>query len=64
MVVHEHALVKVREDMPLDLASLIGCSVVTGYGAVAHTARIASSRTTPLLKAIVDPCIDKWRRLY
>ena len=40
MLVHEHALVKVRDDMPLDLASLIGCSVVTGYGAVVHTARI------------------------
>lgn len=40
MVVHEHALVKVRPDMPLDLAALIGCAVVTGYGAVAHTARL------------------------
>ena len=40
MVVHENALVKVREDMPLDLAALIGCSVITGYGAVAHTAKV------------------------
>ena len=40
MLVHENALVKVREDMPLDLASLIGCSVVTGYGAVVHTAKV------------------------
>jgi len=40
MVVHEHALVKVREDMPLDLAALIGCGVVTGYGAVVHTAKV------------------------
>jgi len=40
MLVHEHALVKVREDMPLDLAALIGCGVVTGYGAVAHTAKV------------------------
>ena len=39
MLVHEHALVKVRDDMPLDLASLIGCGVITGYGAVvAHGA--------------------------
>ena len=45
MVVHEHALVKVREDMPLDLACLIGCSVVTGYGAVVHTARIEPGAT-------------------
>jgi len=40
MLVHENALVKVREDMPLDLACLIGCSVVTGYGAVVHTAKV------------------------
>ena len=45
MVVHEHALVKVRPDMPLDLAALIGCSVITGYGAVAHTARIEPGST-------------------
>ena len=32
MVVHEHALVKVREDMPLDLAALIGCAVITPAG--------------------------------
>lgn len=41
ILVHEHALVKVRDDMPLDLACLIGCGVVTGYGAVTRTARIA-----------------------
>jgi S-(hydroxymethyl)glutathione dehydrogenase/alcohol dehydrogenase len=40
MLVHENALVKVRDDMPLDLACLIGCSVVTGYGAVVHTAKV------------------------
>jgi S-(hydroxymethyl)glutathione dehydrogenase / alcohol dehydrogenase len=40
MLVHEHALVKVRPDMPLDLAALIGCAVVTGYGAVVHTAKV------------------------
>ena len=51
MVVHEHALVKVREDMPLDLASLIGCSVITGYGAVVHTARIAAGSTVAVFGA-------------
>jgi S-(hydroxymethyl)glutathione dehydrogenase/alcohol dehydrogenase len=40
MLVHEHALVKVRQDMPLDLAALIGCGVVTGFGAIAHTAKV------------------------
>ncbi len=51
MVVHEHALVKVRDDMPLDLASLIGCSVVTGYGAVVHTARIEPGSTVAVFGA-------------
>ena len=51
MVVHEHALVKVRRDMPLDLASLIGCSVVTGYGAVVHTARIEPGSTVAVFGA-------------
>ena len=45
MLVHEHALVKVREDMPLDLACLIGCGVVTGYGAVARTAAVEPGST-------------------
>ncbi len=51
MLVHEHALVKVREDMPLDLASLIGCSVITGYGAVAHTARIEPGSSVAIFGA-------------
>jgi S-(hydroxymethyl)glutathione dehydrogenase/alcohol dehydrogenase len=40
MLVHEHALVKIREDMPLDRAALIGCGVTTGMGAVLNTAKI------------------------
>ena len=40
MLVHEHALAKVREDMPLDRAALIGCAVTTGVGSVIHTAGV------------------------
>jgi S-(hydroxymethyl)glutathione dehydrogenase/alcohol dehydrogenase len=40
MLVHERAVVKVRKDMPLDLAALLGCAVVTGYGAVVNTAQV------------------------
>jgi S-(hydroxymethyl)glutathione dehydrogenase/alcohol dehydrogenase len=40
MLVHEHALVKITPDMPMDLAALIGCGVITGYGAIVHTAKI------------------------
>jgi S-(hydroxymethyl)glutathione dehydrogenase/alcohol dehydrogenase len=40
MLVHEHAIAKIREDMPLDRAALIGCGVTTGVGAVIHTAAV------------------------
>src|SRR6201996_3207250 len=30
MCVHENAVVKIRDDMPLDRAALIGCGVMTG----------------------------------
>jgi S-(hydroxymethyl)glutathione dehydrogenase/alcohol dehydrogenase len=40
MLVHENALVKIREDMPLDRAALIGCGVTTGVGAALNTARV------------------------
>lgn len=33
-------VVPVRDDMPLDLAALIGCSVTTGVGAVTNTAKV------------------------
>ncbi len=40
MLVHERAVVKIRRDMPLDRAALIGCAVMTGFGAVTNTARV------------------------
>lgn len=40
MLVHENGLVKIREEMPLDRAALIGCGVTTGVGAVVRTAAI------------------------
>ncbi|MCZ7537606.1 MAG: Zn-dependent alcohol dehydrogenase [Acidimicrobiia bacterium] len=40
MLVHENAVVKIRKDMPLDRAALIGCGVTTGVGAVIRTAGV------------------------
>jgi len=40
MLVHENGLVKIREEMPLDRAALIGCGVTTGVGAVIRTAAV------------------------
>jgi S-(hydroxymethyl)glutathione dehydrogenase / alcohol dehydrogenase len=40
MLVHERALVRIRRDLPLEQAALIGCGVTTGLGAVLNTARL------------------------
>src|SRR5207245_6423899 len=45
MLVHENALVKIRDDVPLDRAALVGCGVTTGMGAVLNTARIEPGST-------------------
>lgn len=45
MLIHEHALVKIRQDMPLDRAALIGCAVTTGFGAVINTADVEVGST-------------------
>ena len=39
-VVPESAAVRIRRDVPLDAAALVGCSVLTGYGAVVNTAGV------------------------
>lgn len=49
MLVHEHAVVKVRDDMPLDRAALIGCAVTTGVGAVIHTANVEVGTTVAVV---------------
>jgi len=49
MLVHEHAVVKIDEDMPLDKASLIGCGVTTGLGAVFRTARVEPGSTVAVI---------------
>ncbi len=49
MLVHEHAIVKIREDMPLDRAALIGCGVTTGVGSVFHTAKVSPGSTVAVL---------------
>jgi S-(hydroxymethyl)glutathione dehydrogenase/alcohol dehydrogenase len=45
MLVPENALVKVKDEMPLDCAALIGCGVTTGLGAALYRARIEAGAT-------------------
>lgn len=49
LLVHEHSLVKIREDMPLDRAALLGCGVTTGLGAVFNTAKVAPGTTVAVI---------------
>jgi S-(hydroxymethyl)glutathione dehydrogenase/alcohol dehydrogenase len=49
MVVSERSCVSIRKDMPLDLACVLGCAVLTGFGAVAHTAKITPGSTVAVL---------------
>jgi S-(hydroxymethyl)glutathione dehydrogenase/alcohol dehydrogenase len=39
-VVPESSAIKIRDDMPLEKAALIGCSVTTGFGAVTNAAQV------------------------
>ncbi|WP_426043847.1 Zn-dependent alcohol dehydrogenase [Caulobacter sp. DWR3-1-2] len=49
MLVHEHACVAIRKDMPFDRAALIGCSVMTGVGAVIHTSSVRPGETVAVI---------------
>ncbi len=44
-VVPESAAVRIRADVSLDAVALIGCSVLTGYGAVVNTAGVKEGET-------------------
>ncbi|MBT6277776.1 MAG: Zn-dependent alcohol dehydrogenase [Chromatiales bacterium] len=49
MLVHENAIVKIRKDMPLDLAALIGCGIITGFGAAMNTAGVRPGETVAII---------------
>ena len=49
MLVHENALVKIRDEMPLDRAALLGCGVTTGLGAVFNTAKVEPGTTVAVI---------------
>ena len=49
MLVHEHAVVKIEPDMPLDRAALIGCGVTTGIGAVWNTCGVRPGETVAVI---------------
>jgi S-(hydroxymethyl)glutathione dehydrogenase/alcohol dehydrogenase len=48
-VVPARAAIVIPSDFPLELASLVGCGVVTGVGAIVNTARVAPGETVVVL---------------
>ena len=51
MLVHETAVVKIDDDIPLDSAALVGCAVTTGVGAALNTARVKPGSTVAIFGA-------------
>ncbi len=49
MLCPERSLVKIRDDMPLDRASLIGCGVTTGLGAALNTVHIRAGESVAVI---------------
>jgi S-(hydroxymethyl)glutathione dehydrogenase/alcohol dehydrogenase len=45
VITSENGAVKIPEDVPLDVACVIGCAVQTGVGAVLNTARVEAGAT-------------------
>src|SRR5581483_118444 len=43
------SVVKIPDDVPLDCAAVLGCAVVTGYGAAVHTASIRADDVVVVL---------------
>ncbi|HUD36954.1 MAG TPA: Zn-dependent alcohol dehydrogenase [Streptosporangiaceae bacterium] len=49
MVVPQQGAVKIADDVPFDLAALVGCSVMTGVGAVINTAKVRPGSTVVVI---------------
>src|SRR3546814_18760183 len=45
LLVHEHAIVKIPKDVPLESAAMLGCGATTGLGAVLNTAKVEPGTT-------------------
>lgn len=48
-LVLERAVVKIPEDVPFEVAALVGCAVTTGFGAVHNTARVRPGDTVVVI---------------
>jgi S-(hydroxymethyl)glutathione dehydrogenase / alcohol dehydrogenase len=49
LLVHENATVRIEPGVPFEIASILGCAVVTGLGAVLNTARVPPGATVAVI---------------
>jgi S-(hydroxymethyl)glutathione dehydrogenase/alcohol dehydrogenase len=49
MLVHEHAVVKIDPEFPLETAAILGCGVSTGLGAAMRTANVRPGDTVAVI---------------
>lgn len=49
VVVPRSAIVRIPQDFPLSAAAILGCSATTGYGAVAHRAKVSHGATVTVI---------------
>ena len=51
VVIPQQACVPIREDVPLEVAALVGCAVSTGVGAAWYTAGVRPGESVALYSA-------------
>ena len=51
MLLHERAVLKIADDIPLECGALLGCAVTTGVGAALNTAQVAPGSTVAVFGA-------------
>ncbi len=51
MLLHERAVLKIADDIPLDRAALLGCAVTTGVGAALNTAQVTPGSSVAVFGA-------------
>ncbi|WP_322755047.1 NDMA-dependent alcohol dehydrogenase [Frankia sp. Cas3] len=49
VTVHQASAIKIRKDVPLDKAALVGCGVTTGWGSATHVAGVRPGETVVVI---------------
>ena len=49
VLVHESQMAPIPDELPFDLASLLGCGVLTGFGAVANVAEVKAGQSVAVI---------------